>query len=234
MKTSGFHGFFAPGTSAVTCGGLVGPVPNPYRPGPESRALPLAPIHPSMFTRTCLLATCMIVVPLIAMFSHKVPRSVRETVRDSVRVAIRRSVPAWAVSERTSSEANSPPGQRPADAASGGGERIADGGLEQGALPALPPTREGVGDDERRLEALGAEGIECHRSADPAAGGRPDMTAGGGLHVASCRLPVDPAGQLHRLFSAQADSPANAIRTLRLQVESWKARVADRSGTRVE
>jgi hypothetical protein len=187
-----------------------------------------------MFTRTCLLAACMIVVPLIAMFSHKVPRSVREAMRDSVRVAIRRSLPAWAVPDRIGGESEKVPGREPADSDETVGEWGGEGGMRQDTLADVATGSLEQDEDARRLESLGAEGIACHRSADQAAAGRPGTSAGGGLHVASCRLPVDPAGQLHRLFSAQADSPADALRALRVQVESWKARVADRSGTRVE
>ena len=63
-----------------------------------------------------------------------------------------------------------------------------------------------------RLAALGAVAVEC----------RP--LESGGLHLASCRVAMDAAGQLHRVFQAAGPSPAAAVAALAEQVEAWRAR----------
>jgi len=230
---------------------LWNPAENTVQRGcvPLSKSVPSTPFwtrvfpaQPSarMITRTCLLAMCMTVVPLLAMFSHKVPREVREAIRDSVQAVIRRTVPGL-----NSPTGDAPPDRRGGDAvttAPPATARAENDGLagQPELVRQSPPVQGGVtvrlspGDDERRLAALGAEGIECHRTSTPQAPGSPGSEGSGGLHVASCRLPVDPAGQLQRLFHTQADTPARALSLLRIEVEAWKSRVAMAPGMPVE
>jgi hypothetical protein len=52
---------------------------------------------------------------------------------------------------------------------------------------------------------------------------------GGGVHVASCRIAMDAAGQLHRVFQAPGVGPAAATAALVAEVEAWRRRLADRA-----
>jgi hypothetical protein len=72
--------------------------------------------------------------------------------------------------------------------------------------------------DAERLTALGAVAFEC----------RP-LEAETGMHVASCRVAMDAAGQLHRVFQAPGPSPEAATGALVAQVESWRQRLAIRA-----
>ncbi|MFM8579337.1 MAG: hypothetical protein ACKOCN_11165 [Planctomycetaceae bacterium] len=195
-----------------------------------------------MFTRTCLLASCMIVVPLLAMFSHKVPRSIREAIRESMASVIGRSgVESPGGAPSSSSDRASEPSEPVVDNDRRLGTAVA-GIMYPDPHPAGEPSGSVVpqsspaetDEDERMLTALGAVEIECHRSVRPLPQGRMGTDGSIGLHVASCRLPVDPSGQLVRIFHAQADTPEVALNRLRLEVQAWKARVAASSGNSLE
>lgn len=180
-----------------------------------------------MITRTCLLATCMTVVPLLAMFSHKVPRSVRESIRDSIRSILGHELTVPVPGPSTTVD-------RPEDDVT----TLADSGENSVGSVSSPTVRHAAttipadlvqdeaGEDERRLLALGAEGIECRRTPSPSVSLSGGSAGDVQHHVASCRLPVDPKGQLHRLFHAQGGTPAAALSRLRMDVEVWKSRVA--------
>jgi hypothetical protein len=68
-----------------------------------------------------------------------------------------------------------------------------------------------------RLAALGAVAIDV-RPLDGVAG----------MHVASCRVAMDAAGQLHRFFQAPGSDPGAATAALADQVEAWRDRLASR------
>ncbi|MFM1902840.1 MAG: hypothetical protein RLZZ440_740 [Planctomycetota bacterium] len=180
-----------------------------------------------MKVRTSLLFACMIVVPGLAMFSHRVPAEVRT----ATRCALWDPLLAWAEGW-----------SKPADTV--GGELAAGGPIpaaaEQLAVAASPvapasgfaragdrasPSAPPVADAGGRLAALGASAVEC-RPLDPRAG----------THVASCRVAMDASGQLHRVFQAAGTSPEQAVSSLAEQVERWRGRLASRAeepGTRI-
>lgn len=159
-----------------------------------------------MRIRSALLVACMVVVPLIAMFSHRVPAQVRASIRDAV----------W---ERIAAiTAPESPGQapKPAEPAAHAvaAEPIAPAALAPvAAAPGAVDTEQR--DTETRLAALGATAIECH--ALPGTG-----------HAASCRVAVDATGQLHRLFQAAGPGPGDALRGLLADVSAWRHRLAVR------
>lgn len=163
----------------------------------------------AMKARTCLLFVCMIVVPALAMFSHHVPAEVWSAARAAVCDQV-----GW-------DEWMSPPATEPAGEPAREAERVAAAtspqprpGASAGAAPAAgqsPATR-------ARLAALGAAAIET----------RP-LEGVPGMHVASCRVAIDAAGQLQRVFQAAAPSPAEAISGLERQVDAWRGRLAARA-----
>jgi len=66
-----------------------------------------------------------------------------------------------------------------------------------------------------RLVALGAMAIDV----------RP-LEGVSGVHVASCRVAMDAAGQLHRVFQAPGPGPGEATAALADQVAAWRDRIA--------
>jgi hypothetical protein len=70
----------------------------------------------------------------------------------------------------------------------------------------------------RHLADLGAESIEC-------------VTLPGlaGRHLASCRVPLDAARQLHRVFQTEGLGAEAATRRLLDEVNAWKWRTAQRA-----
>lgn len=164
-----------------------------------------------MKIRSLLLVVCLVVVPLIAMFSHRVPPGTRATVgaflgqlAGAVR-PVASGVPA-AASPTPAAGSPLPPPQPiapPADAAAPAAV----------AAPPVVPVAAYVpeGESLSRLRALGAVAIDC-RPLD-----------GRAVHVASCRLPVDAAGQLERLFQATGPDAAAATDRLLRDVTAWRS-----------
>ena len=159
-----------------------------------------------MKVRVSVLVVCMTVVPGLAMFSHHVPVGLRQAVRQH----LWQPVADWLQPAETS----------------GGVEAVVDVGVEAGAeaeadpgttppeapaAPASPPAAD-------RLAALGAVAIDV-RPLDGVAG----------MHVASCRVAMDAAGQLHRVFQAPGSDPGAATAALADQVEAWRDRLATRA-----
>lgn len=186
-----------------------------------------------MKCRSILLIACMLVVPLLAMFSHKVPAEMRAAVRRSLRQAMAGCVgqPAEAGSPTT------PPGEKvaweparreapPQSAAAA----AVPAGLRLSGEPAAdpetaPPLVAELADRSRqardqhlldaRLKGLGAVSLDC----------RP-LPGNAGMYSSSCRLPVDASGQLQRVFQATAPDPVAASEALLLQVTAWLQRAA--------
>lgn len=175
-----------------------------------------------MKVRTALLFACMVIVPGLAMFSHRVPPEVRTATRCALWDPMLAWVEGW--SQPRAAGEDEPPADGTFRAA--GADTVADAepawspghhaGVDlsgsNAATPAAPDAHE-------RLVGLGASAIEC-RSLDSTAG----------THVASCRIAMDSSGQLHRVFQAAGPSPAQAVSSLADQVESWRARLAARVG----
>lgn len=156
-----------------------------------------------MKVRASILVVCMTVVPALAMFSHHVPAGLRQ----AARCHLWEPVAAWL---------------RPAEG-SHAGSGIAEGEPASPAAPATvaapaaepPPGRTPAAD---RLAALGAAAIEV----------RP-LEGVAGVHVASCRVAMDAAGQLHRVFQAPGADPNAATAALADQVQAWRDRLAARA-----
>jgi hypothetical protein len=182
-----------------------------------------------MKLRSALLVACMIVVPLLAMFSHKIPSATRVAVRrqmwepviDTARAAC--GLPA--VDQRAPAPflpTGPMAGPSPtAPRAEPGPSTATPPAALQGAIEAQPmEVGSGLGADgsrlglEARLRSLGATRIEW----TPAQGGD-------GLHRCSCRIPAEPTGQLHRVFQAAAADPVAALDSLVGQVTTWSMRV---------
>jgi hypothetical protein len=66
---------------------------------------------------------------------------------------------------------------------------------------------------ETRLTALGAIAFECQ-----------PVPGAAGLFASGCRVPVDPTGQLQRVFQATGSDPAAATEALVEQVQAWRQR----------
>jgi hypothetical protein len=162
-----------------------------------------------MKVRTCLIVACMTVVPALALFSHRVPGEVRARLRS----CLWQPLAAWADSSTEASP------DRPRDPA---GEPTVSVSQATPAAPAPPrPAPSGGGSFAASVEPLtrlGAVAIDC-RPLDGVAG----------THVASCRVAVDAAGQLHRVFQAAGTSPEEALASLTAVVQDWQERLAARA-----
>lgn len=189
-----------------------------------------------MKLRSCLLFACMAIVPLVAMFSHKIPRDWRLAAQRLAR-----------------GEAPAPPTpQLPAPMPPAAEPMAATPQQQRSATPELPPPTRVAGPAEPaltlvevaqpmspvamspdaatgpadtarsrlmiedQLRALGAVSIECV----------PMMQ--GTSHRCSCRVPADPSGQLQRVFQSSNPDPVVALKNLHGQVQFWKHRLAMR------
>jgi hypothetical protein len=154
-----------------------------------------------MIVRTSLLAACMIVVPGLALCSHHLPAEVRAAARCDIWQPVAARVQSWFSSpaDPESPEPRQPRGEPPPAASAVAVASDADRAAE-------------------RLAALGAVAFECRPLED-----------GGGVHVASCRIAMDAAGQLHRVFQAPGVGSAAATAALVAEVEAWQRRLAVRA-----
>ena len=171
--------------------------------------------------RSGLLVACMIVVPMLAMFSHHVPDGVvaaaSRLVYDPMVSRLSAALsPRVAGGNGTDQDAPLPtagatpgPAEGPA-AVTVPPVRSESSGLAASvaaaATPQAPAPRAEAGNAGpavARLAALGALSIDC----------RP-MPGVAGRHRASCRMPVDVEGQLHRVFQATGTDRAAAEQNL--------------------
>lgn len=170
-----------------------------------------------MKIRSFLLFACMIVVPLLAMFSHKIPPDVRQAARRFVWEPAQRALngdktgpepaavaamPTVAVSETIASPALAQTYPDPAQ-------------TSPDPVPTAPILPSDLREIEGRLAALGGFAVECL-----------PVTADGGMHRCSCRVAADPSGQLQRVFQSSGRDPVVAMQQLLGQVEAWKERIA--------
>jgi hypothetical protein len=170
-----------------------------------------------MKIRSFLLFACMIVVPLLAMFSHKIPPDFRQAARRHLWEPAQRALtggetaaepaavatmPTVAISETPVSPAPTQPFPEPGPAA-------------PAPMPAAAGEPANLHEIEGRLAALGGFAVECA-----------PVTADGDLHRCSCRVSADPSGQLQRVFQSSGRDPAAAMQQLLEQVEVWKERIA--------
>lgn len=151
--------------------------------------------------RAFVLVACMVVVPLAALVSHRLPASVR----------------GWPQRLLASLAA------RPA----GGGREpplVALSPIEVADVPVAVATPVGgaAGLEPTTLERLvahGAVAIECR------------ALLGGVGQVASCRVPVDADGQLQRVFQARGDDAESAMAALDAEVAAWRRLAAAPAAT---
>jgi hypothetical protein len=194
-----------------------------------------------MKLRSCLLLACMAIVPLVAMFSHKIPRDWRLAAQRLARGEAPvpptpqspAPVPPAPVATAAVPVAATPPPQRsaappvpPLVPAVPPGEpalALVDVAKPMSPVPTSPAAAPGPADTARdrlmiedQLRALGAVSIECV----------PMMQ--GTSHRCSCRVPADPSGQLQRVFQSSNPDPVVALKNLHGQVQFWKHRLAMR------
>lgn len=173
--------------------------------------------------RTSVIVACMIVVPALALFSHRLPADLRAKVRSCVW----EPVEAWAADLTGSTKAvaiapavddTQPQGvaasATPAEAVEPPTAAVGSVAMPATPSPSAAPTPASP-NNPTGLASLGAVAIDC-RPLDGAAG----------THVASCRVAVDASGQLHRVFQAAGRSPHEAIAALEEAVRAWQSRRA--------
>ena len=172
--------------------------------------------------RSLILCACMVVVPLLAMFSHRVPPQVAAVVRQR----LWEPVVAWAGWSRSPFPSPTRPAAEAAPAPAGqpvvATPAVVPVAAPPPALPAMPTPAQAVAAGGRRavedrLLRLGARSIECG-----------PLRPGDATIVASCRVAVDPAGELQRVFQATADEPTAALERLLGDVEAWRRPIASR------
>ncbi len=179
----------------------------------------------------------MLVVPLLAMFSHKIPADVRAAMRRGLRDALghclgrpaEAGVPAAAPAMPSEGVVRGGP---PTDAAATRDGSDAAAAVTQAAtatsgdapapeLVAQLADRSRQARDQQSIEArlrdLGAMAFDCQ-----------PLPGTGGLYSSSCRVPVDASGQLQRVFQATGADPRAASESLAQQVAAWQQRVVDR------
>jgi len=189
-----------------------------------------------MKCRSIILVACMLIVPSLAMFSHKIPAEVRA----SMRRGLRDSLAGWIGQPGDAAPPaplEPPPEFWPARAAEPQSSATAlttaapaTGGLapvsdRTAASVAAPPLVAQLADRSRqardqhsiesRLKDLGAVSFDCQPLADSA-----------GLYSCSCRVPIDTTGQLQRVFQATGSDPVTAADALLQQVTAWRQRAA--------
>lgn len=182
-----------------------------------------------MKIRSFLLVACMVVVPLIAMFSHRIPSGTRAAVMSFLRElgGPRPTATTVVAIDAGAATPAAPPPARPAvvQAAptSDAVNRTAAAEVPVAVSPRVVPVAAAAPEPDAfgSLRALGAVTIEC----------RP--LAGGAGHVASCRVPVDGSGQLERVFQATGADVSTAAENLLRDVTAWQAATTAAGPTRV-
>ena len=190
-----------------------------------------------MKCRSLLLVACMLIVPLLAMFSHKIPADVRASMRRGLRDALghclgrpaEAGVPAPAAAVPTDSIArtdfvvDAQEARSDADPVASGttaAQQPSGDAVASPALVAQLADRSRQARDQQSVEArlkdLGAMAFDCQ-----------PLPGAGGLFSSSCRVPVDASGQLQRVFQATGADPLAATESLAQQVAAWRQRVVD-------
>ncbi len=182
--------------------------------------------------RSLLMFACMIVVPMLAMFSHKLPPEVRDACS---RIVLNPAIELIESLARPAEAEESDPDL--AFAAAPAGPLLAGGTSstppQAAALrePSVPPApfgqlpqpaagRQPLSPDQtpvlrRQLAAAGVQRLLI----EPAGDGSRSVRG-------SCRLAVDTEGQLQRLFHANGTTEAETLQRLLEQVGRWNRRLA--------
>lgn len=180
-----------------------------------------------MKIRSALLFACMLVVPAMAMFSHRIPADVRAAARAGFdRLVSRWKTPApppAAVPAAEAAIAAAPPAVAPVTAVpiEVGPHAPTPSGTPPAVAPPVTigstPVRTMAGNAADRLREAGASTIDCRQ-----------VEGVTGMHVASCRVGLDASGQLVRVFHASGADAESAVRSLLADVLAWKERMAHR------
>lgn len=160
----------------------------------------------------------MVVVPLLATFSHLVPQQAVAVVRDCLRLPVA-GWAGWTGNGARSKGPAAPVTVPPAvedSPATGRGNAVTAAPAELPASPtAVPLQPAGSRAIEDRLRQLGAGAIECQ-----------PLPGDGEMILASCRVAVDPSGQLQRVFQTTGADATTALGRLVADVEAWHRRTA--------
>lgn len=192
-----------------------------------------------MKCRSLLLVACMLIVPLLAMFSHKIPADVRAAMRRGLRDAAGHcfgrpaeagmTAPSAATAAdavvRTDFVVEAPESRARTDAVDAGttaAQSPAGDAVASPALVAQLADRSRQARDQQAVEArlrnLGAMSFDCQ-----------PVPGTGGMYSSSCRVPVDASGQLQRVFQATGADPLTASESLAQQVAAWRQRVVEQA-----
>ena len=211
--------------------------------------------HDTMKLRSLLLVTCMLVVPMLAMFSHLIPADVLAAARRNLWA----STGGWS----TAREAKHPEPQAaahgPVDTLSrrvgfvppaAGLQPVATGAHPPPTQPAVigrlpigerpstpaetaaepPPLVAQMADRTRQArdqQARDQQAIEDQlKTLGAVSIDCQPLPGADRLHSSTCRVPVDATGQLQRVFQATGRDPLSASDALLEQVTAWRQRVA--------
>ena len=223
---------------------LAAPVGRAPSPGPDR----------SMKLRAALLLACMITVPMLAMFSHKVSASTRQAIRkriwdpmiDSAATSLGWSDGAATRSGAAATGVDSLAAGMPGTVHGDPGQASTEGSDRFPGAEAPPPVTPMFADRPRSPDPAVAlpPAADTLPSAGPAVGVAGDLSSlearlralgatgiewtpaqgGDGMHRCRCRIPADPSGQLQRVFQASAADPVAALDSLVGQVTAWSLR----------
>ena len=182
-----------------------------------------------------LMFACMIIVPMIAMFSHKLPPELRNAMSRVVLDPAIDLVESLALAAEAEE-----PDQAREFAAPPAGPLLADRADSSPPQPATPieraetvtatlhqehpqPARQSLGLNQASTlrQQLAAAGVR-RLLIEPAGDGSRSVRG-------SCRLPVDAEGQLQRLFHASGSSETETLTLLVEQVGRWHRRLGTRA-----
>jgi hypothetical protein len=200
-----------------------------------------------MRLRSSILVACMLVVPALAMFSHKVPAGARRQLRQSLWEPLG-AVLADAVG-LGGGTAEAVPRQAPPDGAAipavtgpvAPAEAPRAAAIEPifaapppadpppQTVPGIPTTTPGPVGDAATVRAGEPLADRAALEATLRACGATEVEwgqdgEGDGLHRCSCRMPAGPTGQLQRVFQASGTDAIGALRALVGQVTEWSSR----------
>jgi hypothetical protein len=183
----------------------------------------------TMKIRSLFLCTCMTVVPLTALVSHRLPGGIVQAA-GGLFTAVRgggESPGESQVDAMPEPVAEVPP--EPLAAVHATAEPATTEPATNGSAnsspamtsPARIPDEGDLADIQRRFVAAGATAVEC----------RPLPGHGGGF-TATCRVGVDAESSLFRMFQASGSDPSSASRALLEAVELWRERATPRTARR--
>ena len=182
--------------------------------------------------RSLFLCTCMTVVPMTALLSHRLPGGVVQAAGGLLSTVLGG---AEVEAEGEAAAEPLPADMEPSHEAATGLTTTVSAGVPLATVtpalatvpPATPPPAAVTADQgdlsiiHPRLAAAGAVAVDC----------RP-LSGQGSAAVATCRVGVDADGSLFRMFQATGADPSSACRELLAAVELWRARPEGRSAQR--